>query len=81
MPRKPLIEAMETALDIDVREKGLGDRRQEIAMRIQEAARHLNVSARVLRHYEAEGLIEPRRTPSFNYPQVLLQPWRPARCQ
>ncbi|WP_456749384.1 MerR family DNA-binding transcriptional regulator [Bradyrhizobium sp. USDA 4341] len=50
-------------------------------MRIQEAARHLNVSARVLRHYEAEGLIEPRRTPSFNYPQVLLQPWRPARCQ
>ncbi|WP_082747750.1 MerR family DNA-binding transcriptional regulator [Bradyrhizobium macuxiense] len=31
-------------------------------MRIQEAARHLGVSARALRHYEAAGLIVPRRT-------------------
>ncbi|WP_407169805.1 MerR family transcriptional regulator [Bradyrhizobium sp. ORS 111] len=31
-------------------------------MRIQDAARHLGVSARTLRHYEAAGLIVPRRT-------------------
>lgn len=30
-------------------------------MRIQEAARHLGVSVRVLRHYETAGLIVPRR--------------------
>ena len=30
-------------------------------MRIQEAAHHLGVSARTLRHYEAAGLIVPRR--------------------
>jgi len=30
-------------------------------MRIQEAAHHLGVSARALRHYEAAGLIVPRR--------------------
>ncbi|WP_375775312.1 MerR family transcriptional regulator [Bradyrhizobium sp. ma5] len=30
-------------------------------MRIQEAAHHLSVSARALRHYEAAGLIVPRR--------------------
>jgi DNA-binding transcriptional MerR regulator len=32
-----------------------------MTMKIQEAAYHLGVSARVLRHYEAEGLIEPLR--------------------
>lgn len=30
-------------------------------MRIRDAARHLRVSARTLRHYEASGLISPRR--------------------
>lgn len=31
-------------------------------MKIQEAARYLGVSARALRHYEAAGLVVPRRT-------------------
>jgi len=31
-------------------------------MRIQEVARHLGISARMLRHYEIEGLIAPRRS-------------------
>ncbi|WP_456782559.1 MerR family transcriptional regulator [Bradyrhizobium sp. USDA 4516] len=33
-------------------------------MRIRETADRLSVSARVLRHYEHEGLIVPRRTPN-----------------
>jgi len=51
-------------LDIDVSEKLLDQLRVEIAMRILEVARHLGVSTRVLRHYEAEGLIVPRRAPN-----------------
>ncbi len=43
-------------------------------MKIQEAARHLGVSARTLRHYEAAGLIVPRRTSngyrSYSAPEI-----------
>lgn len=45
-------------------------------MRIQEAARQLGVSPRVLRHYEAEGLISPRRSANgyrIYSPKELMQ--------
>ncbi|MCS3451234.1 MULTISPECIES: MerR family transcriptional regulator [Bradyrhizobium] len=48
-------------------------------MRIQEAANRLGVSARVLRHYEHEGLIVPRRTRngyrSYSAPEVDRAAW------
>ncbi|NEV00514.1 MerR family transcriptional regulator [Bradyrhizobium sp. UFLA 03-164] len=48
-------------------------------MRIQEAADRLGVSTRVLRHYEHEGLIVPRRTPngyrSYSAPEVDRAAW------
>ena len=48
-------------------------------MRIQNAARHLGVSARALRHYEAEGLIVPRRTSngyrSYSAPELERAAW------
>ena len=48
-------------------------------MRIQEAARHLGVSARALRHYEAAGLIAPRRTSngyrSYAAPEIERAAW------
>jgi DNA-binding transcriptional MerR regulator len=48
-------------------------------MRIQQAARHLGVSARTLRHYEAARLIAPRRTTngyrSFAAPEIERAAW------
>jgi len=48
-------------------------------MRIQEAARYLGVSARSLRHYESEGLIEPRRAANgyrtYAPPEVERAAW------
>lgn len=48
-------------------------------MKIQEAARHLGVSARTLRHYEAAGLIVPRRTSngyrSYSAPEIERDAW------
>jgi MerR family transcriptional regulator, copper efflux regulator len=48
-------------------------------MRIQDAARHLGVSARALRHYEAAGLIVPRRTSngyrSYAAPEIERAAW------
>ncbi|WP_206685369.1 MerR family transcriptional regulator [Bradyrhizobium uaiense] len=66
-------------LDIDVSEKVLSDPSTETVMRIQEAADRLGVSTRVLRHYEHEGLIVPRRTPngyrSYSAPEVDRAAW------
>ena len=48
-------------------------------MRIQEAARYLGASARSLRHYESEGLIEPRRAANgyrtYAPPEVERAEW------
>ncbi|MBR0797342.1 MerR family transcriptional regulator [Bradyrhizobium jicamae] len=48
-------------------------------MKIQEAARHLGVSSRVLRHYEAAGLVVARRTMngyrSFSAAEIERAAW------
>jgi len=48
-------------------------------MRIQEVARHLGISSRSLRHYEAEGLIDLRRAVNgyrtFAPPEIERAAW------
>ncbi|WP_165191685.1 MerR family transcriptional regulator [Caulobacter soli] len=48
-------------------------------MKIQEAADHLGVSTRTLRHYEAEGLIAPRRAANgyrtYSPPEIEKAEW------
>lgn len=56
------LQDAKSALDPDISVKVLDRIRKDNTMRVQEAARHLGISARMLRHYESEGLIAPRRS-------------------